>query len=219
MICLGHKVSAWSCLSAQVWQESEGCLSSLSILLSVLTLLLQLQKLLQLSRRAVSCSSRKACQTSFFLQDCYACFPSGFYHLSGLGFRFPLDFCKSPSRFCFVCGVMIRFRKQLLRFRATWALMPTNSAGCQMTKIVGSVISRGSYGQKRHCNTYDALLSSKRLGCALVNKLNHGIMARSWIFNSKFLTNNCLDGKGMFMKLSISGKHGLLTMNLTSGLL
>jgi len=32
-----------------------------------------------------------------FLQDRYACFPSGVYHLLGLGFRFPLDFCKSLS--------------------------------------------------------------------------------------------------------------------------
>lgn len=157
-----------------------------------------------------------------FLQDRYACFPSGLCHLAGLGFRFPLDFCKSPSRFCFACGAMIRFRKQLLRFRPTWALMPTNSAGCQKTKIVSSAISRGSYHQKWHCNIYDALFFfffslPERLGCALVNKLNNGIRARSWIFCLKFLISNCLDGKGIFVKRSFSGKHGLLTMNLTSG--
>lgn len=114
-----------------------------------------------------------------FLQDCYSCFPSGFYHLSGLGFHLPLDFCKSPSCFCFVCGVMIRFRKQLLRFRAVWAQMPTTRAGCQITKIVGSAISRGNYGQTWHWNIYDTLLFSKTLGCTLMIKLNHDVRARN----------------------------------------
>lgn len=144
---MGQKVSAWSFLTAQAWQESEGCLFPLSIFLSVLTLLLQLQELLQSGRRAVSCSIWKACRSYLFSSTVMPASPS-IYHLPGLGFRFPLDFCKSPSHFCCVCGVMIRFRKQLLRFRATWALMPTNIAGCQMTKIVDSITSGGSYGQK-----------------------------------------------------------------------
>lgn len=125
-----------------------------------------------------------------FLQDCYSCFPSGFFHLSGLGFHSSLDVCKSPSCFCFVCGAMIRFRKQLLRFRAIWALMPTNSAGCQITKIVGSAISRGSYGQTWQWNIHDALLFQKRLGCALMSKLNHGVWARNGTFSLKLLISN-----------------------------
>lgn len=94
---------------------------------------------------------------------------------------FPLfsGLLQEPLHFCFVCGV-IRLRKQLLRFRAIWALMPANSPVCQMTKIVGSVISRGSWVQKWHCNVYDTVLFSKRLDCALVNKLCHGIEASSW---------------------------------------
>ena len=214
MICLGQKFSAWSCLLAQVWQES-----------------IVFPRFLYSCRFSLCCSFRRCCNRAgeqfpaparkhvellFFSWTVTPASPLVSTTSWGLVSAFLWTSVKA-FLVCFVCGAMIKFRKQLLRFRATWAL-PTNTAGCQMTKIFSSVTSRESYGQKWHCNTYNAFLCSERLRCALVNKLNHGIRARSWISISKFHISKRLDGKGMFMKPSFSGKHGLLIINMTSGL-
>lgn len=71
--------------------------------------------------------------------------------------------------------------------------MPTTRAGCQITKIVGSAISRGNYGQTWHWNIYDTLLFSKTLGCTLMIKLNHDVRARNWTSSLKFLISNWVE--------------------------
>lgn len=64
---------------------------------------------------------------------------------------------------------------------------------------------------------------SKRLDCALVNKLIRGIRAKRWwlLFQCDFFffLLKLFDGKGIFMKPGFAGKNGFLVKNLTSGLL